>query len=73
MAQSHKSGDDVITPGVYRVVHGAHHASEYEVTCVLGKKFPPCHYCGQDVQFLLARPAQNIEYDPNFKLPECSL
>lgn len=69
MAQTYKPGEEVKISGVYRVAHDAHHVGEHDVTCVLGNKFPPCNYCGQHVRFLLARPAQDIEHDPNFKQP----
>lgn len=41
-----KPGDIVPHSGIYRVLHDTHHRSEHEVTCVYGKKFPPCNHCG---------------------------
>lgn len=62
-----KPGDKVERSGIYRVVHDQNHAQEHEVTCVYGKRFPPCNHCGNDVRFVLVRGARHIETDENFK------
>jgi hypothetical protein len=62
-----KPGDDVKKSGIYRVVHDTQHASEHEVTCVYGKKFPPCNHCRQHVRFVLVRAAQHIDSNEHFK------
>jgi hypothetical protein len=67
MAQEYKPGDEVKNSGIYRVVHDTNHASEHEVTCVYGKKFPPCNHCGHHVRFVLVRAAQHIEHNEHFK------
>jgi hypothetical protein len=40
-----KPGDSVPASGIYRVIHDPAHAQEHDVTCVYGKKFPPCRGC----------------------------
>lgn len=67
MAQEFKPGDTVDKSGIYRVVHDKNHAAEHEVTCVRGKKFPPCRGCGQGVRFVLVKAALHIEEDDHFK------
>jgi hypothetical protein len=62
-----KPGDKVERSGIYRVTHDPNHAQEHEVTCVYGKRFPPCNHCGHDVRFVLVRGARHIETDENFK------
>jgi len=62
-----KPGQTVPRSGIYQVVHDTVHADEHEVTCVYGKKFPPCNHCGHDVRFVLKYPAQHIEHNENFK------
>jgi hypothetical protein len=53
--------------GIYRVVHDPVHLKEHEVTCVYGKKFPPCKNCGRHVRFVLERAAVHIENHKEFK------
>jgi hypothetical protein len=62
-----KPGQIVERSGIYRVVHDSHHTKEHEVTCVHGKKFPPCNHCGDHVRFVLRVFAQHIENNENFK------
>jgi hypothetical protein len=61
-----KPGEDVPHSGIYRVVHDPEHEEEHEVTCVYGKKFPPCRGC-RHPRFVLIRKAQHIESNDNFK------
>jgi hypothetical protein len=51
--QVFKPGEECPLSGVYRVVHDPVPTKEHEVTCVYGKKFPPCNSCGHDVRFVL--------------------
>ena len=61
MALGYKPGDTVQKSGIYRVVHDSKHgAVDHEVTCVSGKRFPPCNHCGENVRFLLVRAARHI-------------
>lgn len=62
-----KPGDIVKQSGIYRVVHDPVHHKEHEVTCVYGKKFPPCRNCGRHVRFVLERAAMHIENHKEFK------
>jgi hypothetical protein len=62
-----KPGEEVPHSGIYRVVHDPNHDAEHEVTCVYGKRFPPCRYCGHHVRFVLVRKAQHIDSHANFK------
>ena len=61
-----KSGDDVPDSGIYKVIHDPIHAQEHEVTCVYGKKFPPCRGCPHP-RFVLTRAAQHIDTHEHFK------
>ncbi|HTV56545.1 MAG TPA: hypothetical protein VMI06_16740 [Terriglobia bacterium] len=60
-------GETVPKSGIYRVEHDSVHAQKHEVTCVYGKKFPPCNHCGHGVRFVLVRRAQHIERNEWFK------
>lgn len=62
-----RPGEEVPHSGIYRVVHDSRHTEEHEVTCVYGKKFPPCNHCGHHVRFVLERKAQHIESSEHFK------
>ena len=62
-----KPGDDCKRSGVYRVLHDPNHADEHEVTCVFGKKFPPCNHCGDYVRFILEHSAIHIDSHAHFK------
>jgi hypothetical protein len=61
-----KPGDEVQSSGVYRVVHDSTHSQEHEVTCVYGKKFPPCRGC-RHPRFVLVRAAHHIDTHEHFK------
>jgi len=62
-----KPGDECKRSGVYRVIHDPNHSQEHEVTCVYGKKFPPCNHCGHHVRFVLERGAIHIDAHEHFK------
>lgn len=67
MANEYKPGDTVEKSGIYTVVHDTTHAGTHEVTCVFGKRFPPCGGCGKGVRFTLRSAAQHIEHNEHFK------
>jgi hypothetical protein len=67
MATEYKPGQEVERSGIYKVVHDNYHAQDHEVTCVFGKRFPPCHHCGPSVRFLLVRAAQHIDSNEYFR------
>ena len=56
----------IVGYGVYRVVHDSTHSQEHEVTCVYGKKFPPCRGC-RHPRFVLVRAAHHIDTHEHFK------
>ena len=60
-------GDKVPNSGIYDVLHDSHHQQKHQVTCVFEEPFPPCHGCGNEVQFRLAIKALHILHDPEFK------
>ena len=62
-----KPGETVPRSGIYSVLHDPNHSQSHEVTCVYGKKFPPCNHCGHHVRFRLERAAQHIEHNEHFK------
>jgi hypothetical protein len=62
----YKPGDTVESSGIYEVTHDTTHAQRHEVTCVYGKKFPPCRGC-KHPRFKLVRAAQHIESNEHFK------
>jgi hypothetical protein len=57
----HRQGSIVSESGIYEVIHDQQHAQKHEVTCIKGKRFPPCRKCGDDVGFKLVRSAVHIE------------
>jgi hypothetical protein len=61
-----KPGQDVPHSGIYKVIHDRSHAEEHEVTCVFGKKFPPCRECTHP-RFVLVRAAHHISTHDHFK------
>ena len=65
--KDYKPGDTVERSGIYRVTHDRNHAQEHEVTCVFGKRFPPCKGCGNHPRFRLMYAAQHIEQNQHFK------
>lgn len=62
-----KPGDTVPHSGIYAVTHDTEHAASHDVTCVYGKKFPPCKGCGEHPRFKLKIAAQHISFNDNFK------
>ena len=61
-----KPGEEVPHSGIYLVIHDPAHAQPHEVTCVHGKRFPPCRGC-QHPRFKLVKAAQHIDGDAHFK------
>jgi hypothetical protein len=61
-----KPGEEVPHSGIYRVIHDPRHAQEHEVTCVHGKRFPPCRGCIHP-RFVLVKAARHIELSEHFK------
>jgi hypothetical protein len=55
-----KPGDLVPHSGIYLVTHDPNHDRPHEVTCIFGKKFPPCNGC-EHPRFKLVRAAKHIE------------
>lgn len=66
IGQVFKPGDMVEASGIYEVEHDTGHAQRHEVTCVYGKRFPPCRTCPHP-RFKLVRAAQHIEQNEHFK------
>jgi hypothetical protein len=67
MADPYKAGEKITKSGIYSVLHEGPHAETHEVTCVAGKKFPPCVECGDAVQFVLVRHARHVARQDHFK------
>jgi hypothetical protein len=61
-----KPGEDVPNSGIYKVVHDPAHTQSHEVTCVYGKRFPPCRGC-KSPRFTLVRAAKHIATHEDFK------
>jgi hypothetical protein len=57
----HRVGSIVPESGIYDVLHDNVHAQKHQVTCIAGKRFPPCHTCDKHVQYRLFRSATHIE------------
>lgn len=66
VGQEFKPGDKVEASGIYRVIHDPQHTEEHEVTCVYGKKFPPCRDC-RHPRFIAVKLAKHIENHDSFK------
>jgi hypothetical protein len=56
-----KPGDVVQVSGIYRVMHEEDHAQAHEVTCVKGRRLPPCNHCGHHLRFILVKPAHHVD------------
>lgn len=65
-AKLYSPGESVPSSGIYKVVHDTEHTEEHEVTCVYGKRFPPCNHCGENVRFKALKIARHIETNENF-------
>jgi hypothetical protein len=61
-----KPGEEVPHSGIYRVIHDPAHAQEHDVTCVFGKRFPPCRGCDHP-RFILVRAVRPIDTHEHFK------
>lgn len=61
-----RPGQTVEVSGIYRVIHDPNHTEEHDVTCVKGKKFPPCNHCGHNVRFKLKQAAHHIDTHKHF-------
>lgn len=61
-----KPGETVEASGIYKVIHDPKHTKEHEVTCVYGKRFPPCRDCDHP-RFVLVHAAKHIENHDLFK------
>jgi len=42
MPTTYKPGEKVPKSGIYLVLHDQNHEQQHEVTCIMGKIFPPC-------------------------------
>ncbi len=65
MSEEFKPGDKVPKSGIYKVTHDSH-SVPHEVTCIIGKTFPPCNSCDHP-RFVLVRAAHHIETHEHFK------
>jgi hypothetical protein len=61
-----RSGDRVQHSGIYRVVHSPEHEVPHEVTCLYGKRFPPCRCC-EHARFVLVRGAESVDTHVHFQ------
>jgi hypothetical protein len=48
-------------------VHDLVHRDRHQATCVEGETFPPCHHCGNNVRFRLAKAAIQLTSHKHFK------
>jgi hypothetical protein len=62
-----KPGQKVTQSGIYTVIHDPKHKQSHEITCVEGKKFPPCAHCGEGVRFRLKSAAEHVEANRSFR------
>jgi hypothetical protein len=62
---AYKPGDVVPKSGIYRVTHDPKHAAAHEVTCIEGRRFPPCKGCDHP-QFVLMKGAVHINDQRSF-------
>lgn len=63
----YKPGDLVPVSGIYSVIHDPDHHQKHEVTCIEGKKFPPCKSCAKGVRFKLSVEAVHIHDHQSFR------
>jgi hypothetical protein len=66
VGEEFKPGDKVEASGIYRVTHDNSHAQPHDVTCVYGKRFPPCRGC-RHPRFVLRVRAQHVESHEHFR------
>jgi hypothetical protein len=64
-AMPYKPGDTVPASGIYQVTHETRHHQPHDVTCIEGKKFPPCKTCAHP-RFVLKYKAQHIADHSSF-------
>ena len=64
--REYKPGEKVPKSGIYQVTHDTTHAQTHEVTCIIGKIFPPCNGCAHP-RFKLVRAAHHIDNQEHFK------
>jgi hypothetical protein len=58
----HRVGSIVPYSGIYDVIHHDGHAQKHQVTCIAGRRFPPCRTCREGVSFRLSgEPSIHIE------------
>jgi hypothetical protein len=62
----YKPGDLVPVSGIYTVEHDPDHHQEHEVTCIEGRKFPPCKSCAKEVRFALKVQAVHVHDHQSF-------
>ena len=62
-----KPGELVDASGIYNVIHDAEHRQRHQVTCIYGRRFPPCNHCGGSVRFRLAVKAIHVGSHESFK------
>ena len=63
---AYKPGDVVPESGIYRVTHDPKHAAAHQVTCIEGKKFPPCKGCDHP-RFVLVKAAVHVNTQRSFR------
>lgn len=63
---SYKPGDTVPASGIYSVIHDGAHHQRHEVTCIEGRRFPPCNTCGKGVEFKLRVEAVHVQEHRSF-------
>jgi hypothetical protein len=63
------SGEKAPHSGIYTVTHDPGHPREHEVTCIKGRKFPPCRNC-KGVRFELKKATIHVEDHLYFKTDE---
>lgn len=61
-----RPGEPVPRSGIYVVAHNGHGKKDHEVTCVFGRKFPPCAECKANVIFILRYAAPHVKRHPLF-------
>ena len=66
--QVFQPGETVPESGVYTVLH-EQHREKHSATIFKGDRFPQCARCGNEVRFMLSRPAALISEDADFHQP----
>jgi len=67
MILSFRTGERATHSGLYRVIHGWHHAETHPITVVCGDVFPRCLRCSEDVRFELEVAAGYVGAHPFFR------